>query len=309
MVEPPFQGKSNNAGARLRSERATHKQGAQYKKMFTGNETDIVPGLVAVVGVPYDEQSSFLRGAARAPAQIRDALACGSSNWCTEAGVDLAAEARFRDLGDLELGAGEAALQQIEQAVAACLQRGARVLALGGDHAITYPIVTAYAQQAGPINLLHFDAHPDLYDEFEGNRYSHACPFARILEDGLAKRLVQVGIRAMTPAQAALAQRFGAEIIDMRRWPPSQAALTFDGPVYVSLDLDVLDPGFAPGLSHYEPGGLSPREVLRTLHALEAPLLGADIVECNPARDPSGLTAMTAAKFLKELAGKMLGAG
>ena len=263
------------------------------------------PGTVAVVGVPYDEQSSFLRGPALAPAKIRGVLHSGETNWSAENGLDLGIDDRWRDLGDLELGSGLAALEQIEQAITGLLARGLRVLSLGGDHAITYPLVRAYAARYENLSILHLDAHPDLYDEFEGNRYSHACPFARIMEEGLVQRLVQVGIRTINPHQRVQMARFGVEVVEMRDWQPD-LALEFDGPVYLSLDLDVLDPAFAPGLSHHEPGGVSTRDVIRLLHRLPAPLVGADIVEYNPKRDVMDVTAMTAAKFVKEMVSQMI---
>lgn len=261
---------------------------------------EIKPGMAAVVGLPYDEQSSFLRGPARAPSKIREVLRSGETNWSAENGLDLSADDRWRDLGDLELSSGRAALEQIERAIARLLDRGLRVLALGGDHAITYPIVRAYAARYGNLNILHLDAHPDLYDEFAGNRYSHACPFARIMEEGLVSRLVQVGVRTINPPQRAQIERFGVETVEMRDWRPA-LQFAFDGPLYLSLDLDVLDPAFAPGVSHHEPGGLSTRDLLRLIHGLPAQLVGADIVELNPVRDPVGITAAAAAKLLKEL--------
>jgi arginase len=172
-------------------------------------------------------------------------------------------------------------------------------------HAITYPIIKAYGSRYDELSILHFDAHPDLYDEYEGNRYSHACPFARIMEDQLAERLVQVGVRTMNSHQHAQAERFSVEVIDMRQWQPGPQ-LEFNGPVYLSFDMDVLDPAFAPGVSHHEPGGLSMREVLELIQSLRAPVVGADIVEFNPTRDPVGITAMVAAKLLKEISALML---
>jgi len=269
------------------------------------------PGAVAVVGVPSDDNSTFMQGAALAPSRIREVLHAGSTNLCAENGLDLGVEPRFSDLGDLVVSGGAAGRQQIEEAVSRTLQRQARALVLGGDHAITYPIVKAYGQVYRDLNILHFDAHPDLYEEFEGNRYSHACPFARIMEDKLTSRLVQVGIRAMNPQQQKQVERFGVEVIDMRAlydphaWQPGKD-LVFDGPVYVSLDMDVLDPAFAPGVSHHEPGGLSTRQVLQIIQTLRAPIVGADIVELNPKRDPLGITAMAAAKLLKEIAACMI---
>lgn len=128
----------------------------------------LTPGVVALVGVPWDEQSSYLRGSAAAPAAIRAALASPSTNLCTEAGRDLAAEPRFVDVGDLAIGAGAAALVTIEQGMTAILRAGASVISLGGDHAVTYPLVRAHAHVHGPLTLLHFDAHPDLYRRIRG---------------------------------------------------------------------------------------------------------------------------------------------
>ncbi|MFQ5568491.1 MAG: agmatinase [Rhodothermales bacterium] len=266
---------------------------------------DLRPGTVAVLGLPTDENSSFMRGPALAPPRIRDALHSGSANLCSESGLDLSTDPRWRDLGDLNLGEDADARAQIEGTVGTVLDRGARVLALGGDHAVTYPVIRAYGKRYDALNILHLDAHPDLYDTFEGSRYSHACPFARIMEEGLVARLVQVGIRTMNPHQRAQAERFGVEVIEMRHWHPDQR-VAFEGPVYLSFDMDVLDPAYAPGISHHEPGGFSTREAFRIIQNLEAPLVGADIVEFNPVRDPVGITAMTAAKLLKEIAAKML---
>ena len=263
------------------------------------------PGMVAVVGIPYDENSSFMRGPALAPARIREALHSGSANLCSEGGIDLGTESRFRDLGDLELADGDAALEQVEKIIERLLEHDVYVLSLGGDHAITYPILRAYGKRYEKLNVLQVDAHPDLYDEYESNRTSHACPFARIMEENLAGRLVQVGIRTVNAHQRTQAERFGVEVIEMREWQP-ETGLDFEGPLYLSLDIDVLDPAFAPGVSHHEPGGLSTRDVLRLIQSLRVPIVGADIVEFNPRRDPLGITAMVAAKFLKEIAGRMV---
>ncbi len=271
-------------------------------------DTTILPaGAVAVLGVPWDEQSSYLRGAAQAPARIWEAFRCPSTNLSTESGLDLGHEPRLVDAGEVALGAQapRSGVEQIEQAAAGWLGRGARLLALGGDHAITYPLVRAHHAHYPQLNLLHIDAHSDLYDEFEGHRLSHACPFARIMEAGLATRLVQVGLRTLTPHQRQQAARFGVEQIEMKDWRPG-LALDFTGPLYLSLDLDGLDPAFAPGVSHPEPGGFSTRDVIRLIQSLRAPLVGADLVELNPTRDPAGLTAMVAAKLMKEMAAKML---
>jgi arginase family enzyme len=144
-----------------------------------------------------------------------------------------------------------------------------------------------------------------LYDEFDGSRVSHACPFARIMEERLAKRLIQVGIRTLNRHQREQAEKFGVEILPMSLLPVYDR-VKVRGPVYISFDMDVLDPAFAPGISHREPGGMSVREAIAHLHAIEGTVVGADIVELNPAQDVSGMTAIVAAKILKELMGKMM---
>jgi agmatinase len=260
---------------------------------------------LVLIGLPWDENSSFLSGAALAPARVREALWSGETNLCAEDGTDLSAEPRWIDVGDLDLDRGAAAQSQIEAAITALLARDARVQCLGGDHAVTFPIMRAYGAKYAGLTILHLDAHPDLYDQFEGSRSSHACPFARIMEEELVARLVQVGIRTMTPHQREQAQRFGVEVIEMRDYHPG-LDLALDGPLYISIDLDVLDPAFVPGVSHHEPGGFSVRELLRIIQNLQVPVVGVDIVELNPHRDPVGCTAMVAAKLLKEVTAVML---
>ena len=258
--------------------------------------------MINLLGVPLDENSSFLRGPALAPRKIIEALRSDSSNLSSESGFDLGANENtvWRDAGDLVLPSGLAALEAIQTGVSAILERDEQVLSLGGDHSVSLPIVRAHAKKFGSLEILHLDAHPDLYDELDGNRFSHACPFARMLEEGLISRLVQVGIRTMNPHQRAQAERFGVEVVEMRTFNPN-SKLEFRGPLYVSLDLDVLDPAFAPGVSHHEPGGMSTRELLKVLHNLGQRPVGADLVEYNPTRDVNGVTAMVAAKLLKEL--------
>ena len=261
---------------------------------------------VAVVGIPYDDNSSFMKGPAKAPPKIREAFNSDATNTCTESGRDLAQESNFYDVGDLELKKGMNVSGYIEHIYQELLDKQVRILSLGGDHAVTLPIIQAYEKHFPDLSILHFDAHPDLYDELDGNRYSHACPFARIMEEGLVKKLVQVGIRTMTPHQQEQADRFNVKVIDMKSWPKGLSTLRFSGPLYISIDLDVLDPAYAPGVSHLEPGGLRTRDIITVIQKLKAPIVGADIVEYNPVRDINGMTAMVAAKLMKELADKML---
>jgi arginase len=261
--------------------------------------------MVAVVGIPLDENSSYLNGAALAPQKIRSAFHSPSSNTCAENGVDLGRSTLWNDLGDLALPSGEVAIKEIENRISAILQNHDKLLCLGGDHSISYPIVKAVAEKYPGLTVLHLDAHSDLYDDFEGNRYSHACPFARIMEEGLVTRLVQVGVRTLNPHQREQAKRFGVEIFEMKNWKESEH-FDYDGPLYLSLDLDVLDPAFAPGVSHHEPGGFSTRQVLSILQQVKGNLVGADMVELNPQRDINDMTAMVAAKFFKELLARLI---
>ena len=265
---------------------------------------------VKVLGVPYDAHSSYLRGPASAPPAVRAALHSGSANWCTEDGRDFApdANADWADLGDLTLPDDvHEATALIRRAASDAIADDAKLLALGGDHLVTWPLVQAMSDRHDDITIVHFDAHPDLYDELDGDRYSHACPFARIMEEGRVARLVQMGIRTMTPHQRDQADRFGVDVFEARN--PGVVVPALEGPVYVSIDIDVLDPAFAPGMSHFEPGGWSTRQLLDALGQIatqEVDVVGADLVEINPDRDVHGLTAMVGAKIVRELLGLML---
>jgi arginase len=260
--------------------------------------------MITLIGLPYDASSSFMRGPAKAPQAIRDALHSSSTNSYSESGVDVLHAEILRDAGDLDLGDESRARAHIESVVRRIVEAGERPLSLGGDHSVTYPIIRGLADTYRGLTVLQLDAHPDLYPEFEGDRYSHACPFARILEDQLIGRLVQVGIRTMNAVQLETAGRYGVQTIDMSSYGDVRVP-TFEQPLYVSVDLDVLDPAFAPGVSHREPGGLSVREVIRIIQSLP-PLVGADVVELNPDQDSSDISARAAAKIVKELAAKMV---
>lgn len=262
-------------------------------------------GRPRLIGLPYDASSSFLPGAAEAPVLIRAALHSPGWNSWAHGLRDLLAADGLTDAGDLALPPTEAARALIESGVSDLASAGWRPIALGGDHSVTYPAVRGVVHTHGPVTILHLDAHPDLYQEFEGDRWSHACPFARIMEEGLARRLIQVGIRTMNRHQRDQADRLGVEVIEMSDWLAGSRPRT-EGKVYLSVDLDGLDPAYAPGVSHREPGGLTTREVLDLIQRLEGDLVAADVVEYNPRQDVSGLTATVAAKIVKEVAGRMM---
>jgi arginase len=215
---------------------------------------------LVVLGIPWDANSSYLHGCAAGPEAIRSALHSGSGNNATEHGMSVVPE--LTDLGDLELqnavgdlDANWADADVITDAVDAQMAAGNRVISLGGDHAVTYPILRGVAKHS--------------YEQ---------------------------------------ADRFGVQMIGARQLDQFDAS-ALDGPIYLTVDLDGLDPAVAPGVSHHEPGGLTVRELLDVIDALPGPIVGADIVELNPSRDLVDMTAMVGAKLLKEIAGRMLTVG
>lgn len=258
---------------------------------------------VSLLGIPHDENSSYLRGPAEAPPLIRRELENDAYSLWAETGADLTD--RLVDHGDLAFDGARDAWEVIEEHVDAALASGDPLISLGGDHAITHPILRAVRRRRPRLTILHIDAHCDIYDSYQGNPRSHASPFARILEERLVDRLIQVGIRTNNAHHREQIRRFGVEVVEARHCAPPPR-LEYTTPVYVSLDLDGLDPSCAPGVSHREPGGLTTRQVIALLHAIDQPIVGADIVEYNPRCDLSNMTAIVAAKLLKELAGVML---
>lgn len=261
---------------------------------------------IAILGIPFDEKSSFRRGAAGGPAAVRAASTGKCYNPDTELGVSLESDTTIVDLGDVDVsGDVDKTFFLIEKKVGEILKKNAVPFILGGDHSITYPVVKAMSRTYRPLDILHFDAHPDLYEDLYGDRLSHACPFARIIEDGLVENLVQVGVRADTGAQKAKALKHRVRMIEMKDIG-EPLFLKFANPVYISFDLDSLDPAFAPGVSHLEPGGLATRQAIQVIQALKGRIVGCDIVELNAARDPWGVTAAAAFKIFKETAGRIV---
>ncbi len=259
------------------------------------------------VGLPDDSQSSYRRGCAQAPGRIRwcyDGLSYGST---TESGLDLFGA--VADLGDWPSeSAWDETASRYEKSAAALFSRGRVPFFAGGDHAVTVPVVAALKALSRPLHVLQFDAHGDLYDEYEGSRSSHACTAARILEMPHVASLTQLGVRKFSAEQQQTIDRHPQRLqihtarALSRQWPPLEH-LTPDSAVYVTLDLDVFDPAHAPGVSHPIPGGLSPREVLNLLIEARWKLVGMDAVEVNPSFDIHDQTAILAARLMHEAMG------
>ncbi|RMD85639.1 MAG: agmatinase, partial [Calditrichaeota bacterium] len=179
---------------------------------------------------------------------------------------------------------------------------------VGGDHAVTIPVVEALHVLGEPIHIIQLDAHPDLYEEYEGNYYSHACTVARILEMEHVATVTQIGIRTMNPAQEKIWHKYrdrlhlisAREIVEEI---PNLEQIPKTASIYLTLDLDVFDPAFVPGVSHPVPGGLSPRQVLNFIQNLQGRLVGMDVVELNSERDINQQTAILAARLLHEAMG------
>ncbi len=259
-----------------------------------------MPTDILLQGIQFDDKSSYQRGTRLAPPIIREALYCDSSNLYTEELV-LVNSPKIKDKGDFEV----TKYFDIETITKTHLSETSKIFTLGGDHSITYPIIKAYHHKYPTLDILHIDAHSDLYDNFESDPFSHACPFARIMENKFAARLVQVGIRTLNPHQAEQAEKFGVEIHPMKSLDLS-AIPKFTNPLYISLDMDGFDPAYAPGVSHHELGGLSSRQVIDLIQSIDTEVVGADIVEYNPNKDFQNMTAFLAAKMMKEILDKMI---
>lgn len=254
---------------------------------------------VALHGFPWDASSSYARGPAHGPAFIRSVLFSEASSAYSFSGTDIkAAITRYDFEGLPQEGAG--ARDAITARITSSLSAGLHPISLGGDHSITFPILKAIKMKYGAVNVLHFDAHTDLYEEFGGDPYSHASPFFRAMEEGCIKNLVQVGLRSIGPEQRQYGKEKGVTMLGA----DEVDAIPFERlqePLYISIDLDGFDPAFAPGVSHTEPGGLTSREVLGVLKRLPVTPIGADIVELNPERDINLMTAHLGARLVKEV--------
>lgn len=272
-----------------------------------------------MVGLPWDVTSSYRRGASEAPDAIRRATSGRLYNWFTERGVDLSAKLKVCDHGNVRWTKDLFSLdERLLRAILLHNHDAPFTLFLGGDHFVSYPCFASTAKTRGQhLSLLYFDAHPDLYQDYEGTLYSHATTVSRILEksDLSSGRVCYVGVRASTRDQNERIKRFGLTVHTTQdvyakgchAISSSVRSLLKDGPVYLSIDLDSLDPAFAPGVANPQPGGLSTRQMLEILEGLEGlQIVAADLVEYSPRFDaPAGITGFTCAILIKEVMGLM----
>ena len=270
---------------------------------------------MAVLGVPFDAGTTYRPGARFGPAGIREGsrLLRGLHPGLDVEPFAVQQVADAGDIGCTPFDIAEA-IGQIETATRAALDDVGHVIALGGDHTIALPLLRATAAKFGPVALVHFDAHLDTWDTYFGAAYTHGTPFRRAAEEGLFAGDVSmhVGIRGSIFTRQDLAddRGFGFGIVgafDYEDRSAQEIATSIrdrvrDAPVYVSIDVDVMDPAHAPGTGTPEAGGLTSRELLATLRALDGVrLVGADVVEVAPAYDHAELTTIVAANVVYEL--------
>ena len=278
---------------------------------------------VAVVGVPFDSGTSYRPGARFGPAAIRQ----GSRllrPWHPGLGVGPLVAQQVADAGDIACNPFDIneSVDQIQAGAAELLDQAGRLLAIGGDHTIAFPLLRVVRQRFGPVALVHFDAHLDTWQTYFGAPVTHGTPFRRAAEEGLFldSRSMHIGIRG--PVYAATDLEEDAELgfrtvtaMEIERIGVEGTVSRIrervgDAPLYISIDIDVLDPAHAPGTGTPEAGGLTSRELLGILRGLAgAPLVGADVVEVSPAYDHAEITAVAAAHVSYELLALMLLAG
>jgi agmatinase len=278
--------------------------------------TDWANADVAVLGVPFDTATSYRTGPRFGPAAIRDQSQL-LRPWHTTLKLDVFGSLSLIDGGDLDVtpGNAERTAEQIAEGLAPVLAAGATPLVLGGDHSIVLGELRAHATANGPLGLVLLDAHADTWDQYYGERYFHGTPFRRALEEGLIDphRSLLAGMRGSLYGAADLDEprSWGFEIVaceELRTWTPEEygarvRARVGDGPAYLSFDIDVLDPAFAPGTGTPETAGLLPHEALAFLRSLAGMrFAGYDIVEVSPQFDgPGQVTALNAASVAYEL--------
>jgi len=259
-----------------------------------------------ILEIPWDNSSSFRRGCAEGPRAIREATSEELYNSFNELLINLAEHWSYKDLGDIRVDTFEELVEKVNKTVKGHYS-GELFLFLGGDHSITYATFKAIKEASGDdFGLIYFDAHPDMYPEYEGDKYSHACTVRRLIEEGQVKgeKVVQIGVRAPTREQVEFAKEHGVKIISASEIYQSPRVHVSFEKAYLSFDMDVLDPAFAPGVGNPEPGGLSTRELVEVIKSLNVEIIAFDIVELNPNYDYKGISAFAAAKIIREVLGK-----
>ena len=270
---------------------------------------------VALLGIPYDGGTSYRTGARFGPRAVREQSSL-IRPWNPVLKVHPFERLRVADCGDVDVVpiSIERTLAAIQARVGEVMAAGAMPVCVGGDHSVTLGILRAVARRHGPVGVVHFDAHPDTWDEYFGSKFFHGTPFRRAVEEGLIepKRMIQVGIRGPLYGDEDFAfhDQHGIEVVRIEAvkehgtaWVTERLSRLRGGPVYLSFDIDAVDPAFAPATGTPEVGGLTSYEALVLVRALAGLILvGADVVEVSPPYDgPGQITALLAANLLFEI--------
>jgi agmatinase len=270
---------------------------------------------VALLGIPYDGGTSYRTGARFGPRAVREQSSL-IRPWNPVLKVHPFQRLRVADCGDVDVVpiSIERTCDAIQQAVDRVIVAGATPVCVGGDHSVTLPILRSLARRHGQLGVVHFDAHPDTWDEYFGSKFFHGTPFRRAVEEGLIdpRRMVQVGIRGPLygPEDFAFHDEHGIEVVRIEAlkehgtdWVAGRIGRLRGGPVYCSFDIDAVDPAYAPATGTPEVGGLTSYEALALVRSLAGmDLVGADVVEVSPPYDgPGQVTSLLAANLLFEL--------
>lgn len=269
---------------------------------FIGSTTNYEQSTIVIAGAPMDLTVSYRPGTRRGPQSIRQA-SHGLEEYSVDLDRDLASY-NYYDAGDvlLPFGAVQENLRRISAVTAEILEGDKTPFVLGGEHLITCAVVQEVAKRHPGLVVIHFDAHADLRDQYLGQRFSHATVMRRVVEMIGGENLFQFGIRSGTRDEFAFARAHTNTFLDRVVEPLTESLPHLQGrPVYVTLDIDVIDPSFAPGTGTPEPGGCSSREMITAIHLLgDLNVVGFDLVEVSPVYDPSERTALLAAKLVRE---------
>ncbi len=270
--------------------------------IYEGVSSNYLEAETIICGIPFDGTVSFRPGTRFAPSAIRQVFD-GIETYSPYLNSDLT-DKKICDLGDIPISFGNTTktLQTIEQEIASILDDNKKIISLGGEHLITYPIIKSYIKKYPSLNIIHFDAHADLRDTFMGETLSHATVMRRVYEQLSTGQIWQFGIRSGTKEEFI----FGQDNTSLHPFSLDKITDVInqigDAPVYISIDLDVLDPSIFPGTGTPEPGGNTFIELMDAMKKLTSlQIVGGDIVELTPNYDASGVSTIVACKVLREL--------
>jgi agmatinase len=272
------------------------------EQTFISAKTPLKEALAVILGCPYDGSASFRPGARFGPSAIRRA-SWGIETFSPYLQRDLT-ECSIHDMGDLELPLGEKkiSLSLIRKALGQILSKKKFPILLGGDHLITLPIIEELSRKHPNLHLVHVDAHTDLREDYLGEALSHSTVMRKVVDHLGEGRLFQIGIRSGTEDEFKLARKWKSIVANDARSLKAMVKRLKNLPVYITLDLDVMDPGLLPGVGTPEPGGLTFQGLLSIFKTLQ-PLrvIGFDLVELTPDYDPTGISSVTASVVLREM--------